>query len=141
MKKNFVVMLMMPLLAFLLFACGGNKADVKMLEGKWNIVEANGQKIEKEGFPNLEFNLKDKKVHGNTGCNIFNASLVLDEANVSSIKFDQAMSTMMACPNMDIETVVLKAINEVRAVKAGKSDKQLNLVDSNDKVVLVLSKE
>ena len=141
MKKKFVAFLMVPVMAFLLFACGGSKTDVKMLEGKWNIIEANGQKIEKEGFPNLEFNMKDKKVHGNTGCNIFNASLVLDEANVSAIKFDQAMSTMMSCPNLDIETIVLKAIGEVKAVKAGKTDKQMNLVDSNDKVVLVLSKE
>ena len=43
----------------MMFSCSDVKTDVKKLEGKWNIVEVKGEKILKEGLPNMEFDMKD----------------------------------------------------------------------------------
>ena len=61
---------MIPAFVGMLFSCSEVKTDAKKLEGKWNIVEVKGEKILKEGLPNMEFDMKDNKVHGNAGCNI-----------------------------------------------------------------------
>ena len=77
MKKAILTLLMIPAFVGMLFSCSEVKTDAKKLEGKWNIVEVKGEKILKEGLPNMEFDMKDNKVHGNAGCNIFNSTVVL----------------------------------------------------------------
>ena len=79
MKKAILTLLMIPAFVGMLFSCSEVKTDAKKLEGKWNIVEVKGEKILKEGLPNMEFDMKDNKVHGNAGCNIFNSTVVLDD--------------------------------------------------------------
>ena len=116
------------------------KTDVKKLEGKWNIVEVKGEKILKEGLPNMEFDMKDNKVHGNAGCNIFNSTVVLDDQDISSITINPAATTMMACPDMEIEDAILKAMGNVKGVKAGQSENEMLLVDADGNVLMVLSK-
>lgn len=78
MKKAILTLLMIPAFVGMLFSCSEVKTDAKKLEGKWNIVEVKGEKILKEGLPNMEFDMKDNKVHGNAGCNIFNSTVVLE---------------------------------------------------------------
>jgi len=38
-----------------------------------------------EGLPQMDFNMAEKKLHGNTGCNLFNTTITLDPEDVSSI--------------------------------------------------------
>ena len=110
------------------------------MEGKWNIVEVKGEKILKEGLPNMEFDMKDNKVHGNAGCNIFNSTVVLDDQDISSITINPAATTMMACPDMATEDAIMQAMGNVKAVKAGSSENEMVLVDQDGNVLLVLSK-
>lgn len=70
----------------------------------------------------MEFDMKDNKVHGNAGCNIFNSTVVLDDQDISSITINPAATTMMACPDMEIEDAILKAMGNVKGVKAGQSE-------------------
>lgn len=140
MKKVILFVLMIPVFVGMLFACAEAKTDVKKLEGKWNIMEVKGEKILKEGMPNMEFDMNNKKVHGNAGCNIFNTTVELDANDVSSITINPAATTMMACPDMETEDAILKAIGEVKSVKAGQSDNEMMLVDANGNILLVLSK-
>ena len=95
------------------------KTEAKKLEGKWNIVEVKGKKLAKEILPNIVFDIKDQKVHGNAGCNIFNSTLVLDESDPSSIIINPGAATMMSCPDMETEASVLQAVGEVKQVKNG----------------------
>ena len=90
MKKAILTLLMIPAFVGMLFSCSEVKTDAKKLEGKWNIVEVKGEKILKEGLPNMEFDMKDNKVHGNAGCNIFNSTVVLDDQDISSITINPA---------------------------------------------------
>lgn len=139
MKKILLFVGMIPVVcAGLLSSCATAKTDVKRLEGKWNIVEVNGQKIRKAELPFLEFDMKEMRVHGNTGCNLFNSTL--KQADASSLVFNQGMTTMMACPDMETEQAVLKAIKTVIAVKAGSTKQEMQLVDTEGNTVLLLSK-
>ena len=99
-----------------------------------------GEKILKEGLPNMEFDMKDNKVHGNAGCNIFNSTVVLDDQDISSITINPAATTMMACPDMETEDAILKAMGDVKGVKAGQSENEMLLVDADGNVLMVLSK-
>ena len=140
MKKVILTILMVPAFVGILFSCSEAKTDAKKLEGKWNIVEVKGEKIQKEGLPHIEFDMKDNKVHGNAGCNIFNSTVLLDEHDVSGITIHPAATTMMACPDMETEDAILKAMGNVKGVKAGQSANEMLLVDAGGNVLLVLSK-
>lgn len=111
------------------------------LEGKWMISEAGGQAIPEgmEKQPFLEFNVAEKSVHGNAGCNLINGGFVADEKNPVSISFPQVICTMMACPDMEVEDRVLKALNAVCSF--GKlAGGGIGLYDAENTLVLVLVK-
>lgn len=141
MKKVFSFLFMLPAFVGMMLACSAKVTDAKELQGKWNIVEVNGEKVSVEEPPFFEFDMKAGKLHGNAGCNIVNSSLVLDEKDASAVSFAQAISTMMACPNMDLESNVLKSMEKVRSVKAGKDANEMNLVDEAGNVLFVLARK
>lgn len=132
--------LLVPALAGSLFACSGSKTDAKQLEGKWNVVEVKGEKVQAENTPFMEFDMKENKLHGNAGCNIFNTSVTLDGKDVSAITIAQGATTMMACPDMDLETKILQSMTAVRTVKAGANADEMQLVDAEGNILMVLEK-
>ena len=133
MKKVLFYAFLLPAFVGMMFSCSDVKTDVKKLEGKWNVVEVKGEKVLEEGLP-------QKKLHGNTGCNLFNTTITLDPEDVSSITIAPGATTMMACPNMDLETSVLQSMDQVRSVKAGKDENEMLLVDQDGNVLLVLER-
>ena len=141
MKKFMMYALLIPAMAVSFWSCSNSKTNVQQLEGKWNITEVNGEAIStQENTPFMEFNMAEKKIHGNAGCNIFNTNLETDANDISALKIAQGMSTMMACPDMETESKILQAMTTVRAVKAGTDANQMLLVDEAGKTVFVLSK-
>lgn len=141
MKKFMMYALLIPAMAVSFWSCSNSKTNVQQLEGKWNITEVNGEAIStQENTPFMEFNMAEKKIHGNAGCNIFNTSIETDANDISALKIAQGMSTMMACPDMETESKILQAMTTVRAVKAGTDANQMLLVDEAGKTVFVLSK-
>lgn len=120
------------------------EATVKVsdLAGKWMISEAAGEaipeKMEKQPF--IEFNIAEKKLHGNAGCNIINGGFQTDDNNPTAIAFPQVISTMMACPDMAVETRILKALNSVQTF--GKlASGGIGMYDADNNLVLVLMKK
>lgn len=119
-------------------------ADVQLsaLKGSWLIAEVNGEAVPStmETKPFIEFNLKEKSVHGNAGCNIINGGFKTDDSNARAISFPALATTMMACPDMDTESKILKAMNEVVSFDtlAGGG---MGLYDANGTLVLVLTKK
>lgn len=140
MKRVIFYVLMLPMVIGMMFSCSETKTDAKKLDGKWNIVEVKGEKISKEKMPFMEFDVAEKKLHGNASCNMFNSSFTLDDNDVSAITIAPGASTMMACPDMTVEDAIMKAIVDVKAVKGGSSETEMTLVDQNGNVLLVLSK-
>lgn len=140
MKRVIFYVLMLPMMIGMMFSCSETKTDAKKLDGKWNIVEVKGEKVSSEKVPFMEFDMAQKKLHGNAGCNMFNSSFTLDDDNVSAITIAPGAATMMACPDMTTEDAIMKAMVDVKGVKSGSSDNEMTLVDQNGNVLLVLSK-
>lgn len=140
MKRVIFYVLMLPMVLEMMISCSEAKTDAKKLEGKWNVVEVKGEKILKEGLPYMEFDMAQNKLHGNAGCNMFNTTITLDANDVSSITIAPGAATMMACPDMATEDAIMKAMGDVKAVKAGNSESEMTLVDQDGNVLLVLSK-
>lgn len=133
--------LMAPVLIGMASCSSTAKMDVQQLEGAWNITEVNGQKVtQKEKVPFIEFNMAENKVHGNAGCNMFNSTVVRDGKDPSAFTLMQPASTMMACPDMELEGKILKAFESVAGVTQGNSEKEAFLIDKEGKTILVLSK-
>ena len=140
MKRVIFYVLMLPMVLGMMISCSEAKTDAKKLEGKWNVVEVKGEKILKEGLPYMEFDMAQNKLHGNAGCNMFNTTITLDANDVSSITIAPGAATMMACPDMATEDAIMKAMGDVKAVKAGNSESEMALVVQDGNVLLVLSK-
>ena len=140
MKKIIFYVLLIPVFIGMMSACSDAKTDVKKLDGKWNVVEVKGEKLMEEGLPQMNFDMSENKLHGNTGCNIFNTTVNLDSDDISSLTINPAATTMMACPNMDVEGKVLQAMEDVKGVKAGKNDNEMLLVDQAGNVLFVLQR-
>ncbi|WP_280747500.1 META domain-containing protein [Parabacteroides sp. PF5-9] len=140
MKKVLMYVLCIPALIGMI-SCSNAKIDAKQLDGKWNIVEVKGNKVTaKEKTPFMEFNMTENRLHGNAGCNIFNSAIKLDNKDVSKVSFQAPISTMMACPDMTLESVVMKTLEEIASVKAGNTDSEILLVDKGGNTLIVLSK-
>lgn len=116
--------------------------DLSVLNGKWMISEAEGAAVPSgmEKQPFIEFNVAEKSLHGNAGCNIINGSFQVNAENPSSISFPQVISTMMACPDMEVESRILKALNSVRSFGqlAGGG---IGFYDADNTLVMVLTKQ
>lgn len=140
MRKSIFGILAMFISVLFLASCGAAKQGTSaLISGRWNIAEVNGEKITSEKIPFIEFDTAEGRLHGNAGCNNFNAAYKLDPAKPSSLQLLPAAATMMACPNMETETKVLKALENVSSVK--KAGSALQLLDKNGTVVYLLEKD
>lgn len=112
------------------------------LDGKWMVSEAGGKAIPAgmENQPFIEFNISEQRIHGNAGCNIINGGYVTDGGNVTAISFPQVISTMMACPDMEVESSILKALNSIQSF--GKlAGGGFGFYDADNNLVLLLVKK
>lgn len=117
------------------------EVSVNDLTGEWIIESVNGTKLGKlEKTPFLAFNVEEKTVHGNAGCNIVNGGFTQEEGKANSLKFSQMIATMMACPDMDTERSVLEALNKVASFTLNEDKSSLSLLDETGKEVITLAK-
>lgn len=120
------------------------EADVKLsvLNGEWKIKEVDGEAIPSgmEKQPFIAFDVDKKTIHGNAGCNLMNGGFETSPENANAISFPEVACTMMACPDMETEGKILKALNEVKSfgVLAGGG---IGLYNADNGLVLVLEKK
>lgn len=125
---------------FLSLSCSSNeveKIDVMRLHDIWALESIEGEKViideSVRNLPVLEIYVEDERVHGNTGCNVLNGSVEIDEDKIS---FSKIITTEMACPG-DLEQRFLSALQKVDKYKIEKL--RLFLYDDN-KELLTLRK-
>lgn len=117
------------------------EVSINDLAGEWIISSVNGTELGKqEKTPFLAFNVEEKTVHGNASCNIVNGGFTQEESKAGSLKFSQMLSTMMACPNMDTERMILEALNKVAGFTLNQDKSSLSLLDETGKEVMTLTK-
>lgn len=86
--------------------------STELLETHWKVVEINGQPVtnpaanQKEAY--IMLTKEGNRLQGNGGCNNLMGTYQLMDGN--RIKFSGVASTMMACPDMTIESQLGKAI-------------------------------
>lgn len=92
--------------------CGRYLFDMR-LNDSWVLIELNGKKIDSENSngnsPSLDIDGNMGKISGSGGCN-----RIMGSVNIigEKIEFGMIASTMMACPNMEIEREFLTIISE-----------------------------
>lgn len=135
-----------------LLLCNGNKRpvallqrkakDVSVLSGEWLIKEVHGEvvKTQTERLPFLSFDVEEQRVHGNPGCNVINGAFKTEADKPGSLTFSNLASTMMACPNLELEDKILKAMNRVCSFKE-VSKKSLVLCAQDGTALLLLEKK
>ncbi len=78
----------------------------------WKLTELNGQPIKlknPKNNPYFKLNTEGMRYEGHAGCNGFGGTFEI-KPEVMRIKFNQGMSTMMACEDLDIENRFTKAV-------------------------------
>lgn len=107
--------------------CGRYVTDYD-LAGAWTLSSMGGEEIDTEnlqkGAPQLTFDPDALRVSGHGSCNNLMGSF---EMQKNAIRFSQMASTMMACPNMELETAFNKKLSG-RQLKYELTDDQLILI-------------
>ncbi len=116
-----------------------DKQDVSLLKGKWLLAELQGKPFiqnpqQREAF--IEFDTEKMQVSGNSSCNLFGGNFTVPDPG--KISFSPLRSTLMACPDMETENALYKALNDTSGFSV-KND-VLTLFNA-DKTVLVKYKK
>ena len=108
------------------------------LNGTWVVRQIDDIAVNN---PDMEMviDVDEGKIHGNTGCNIYNGSLEIDMEQANSISFSAIGMTRMACPpdQENHETQLIVALEEASTAKP-VSPSEVLLFDSQGKQVLKL---
>ncbi len=114
------------------------KHNMDFLNGAWRVTAINTSPNSNEEIRML-IDIPETRIHGNTGCNIFNGNLYIDPDKNNSIQFFNIGSTRMRCDNQAIETALLVAL-EVTESGHLLSDDTVKLCDSEGREVLRLQR-
>lgn len=126
------------------YDAGGNEVmelmhrDFHFLDGTWAVTAIDGEKVNIEGMK-VALDVDEKRMHGNTGCNIINGELETDMDAANSISFSKIGMTRMACPNSGWETRMTMALEEAVTAKKVSAD-EIEFIGSNGKQVMLLKK-
>jgi copper homeostasis protein (lipoprotein) len=95
--------------------CGALFATSPLQETYWKLTRLGDQPVileEKQREPHLIFRKEGNRVSGFTGCNMMSGSY---ELNGTSLRFGQAIGTLMACvKGTEVESAMRKALSSVR---------------------------
>lgn len=112
--------------------------DFHFLDGTWAVETIDGEKVNIKGMK-VALDVDEKKIHGNTGCNIINGELETDMDAANSISFSKIGMTRMACPDSGWETRMTMALEEAVTAKKVSAD-EIEFIGSNGKQVMLLKK-
>lgn len=141
--KKIVIKLMALCAGVLMVSCGNgkNKLSVPALDGEWTITEVDGQQVSMDKMPFIGFDVAQKRIYGNSGCNRIMGSFEVDSLKPGALKFGQMASTRMMCPDMKVEQSVLTALNEVTSYQTVSDQPEvIALCNRDGKPLLTLEK-
>lgn len=112
--------------------------DFHFLDGTWKVEQINGETVNIDGMK-LALDVDEKRVHGNTGCNIINGDLETDMDTANSISFSGIGMTRMMCPDSGWETRMVVALEEAVTAKKINND-EIEFLGSNGQQVMLLKR-
>jgi len=111
--------------------------NMDFLNGAWKVVELNSTPLVQEGDATMTFDTTDLRIHGTTGCNIFNGELFIDPDKTSSLQVMKLATTRMGCPPDSRETEFLLALESVESAKSLSGD-EVALYDTDGRLLFKL---
>jgi heat shock protein HslJ len=88
------------------------KSDHSLTDTYWKLIELNGRAVQQtettEPEAHIMLHAADGRMTGNGGCNAIGGSFETRDAN--QISFSEIIATRMACPDMEIEDRLMKAL-------------------------------
>ena len=116
-----------------------HNADV--MTGIWRICKIDGNDVE-SGNLEIVVDVPELKIHGTTGCNIFNGDIGLDRNKDWFIQFQGIIVSRMKCEEskMATERDLMVALEEAEIIKRENGGKTIHLLDKNKKEVLLLKR-
>lgn len=113
--------------------------DYDYLNGTWGVKGLNGKDVKCPDML-LVIDVEEGRIHGNTGCNILNGTLIPDMLEQGVVSFQNLSTTRMSCPNINLENMLLVALEQtvnVRPVDANTVD----MLDSTGSPILTLTRQ
>lgn len=117
------------------------KHNMEFINGSWSVKEVDGEKWPDDSDSKMVIDIQEKSIHGNTGCNLLNGSLLIDPDKSYSIQFQNIATTRRMCgeEQMKRETAFLVALEKVEYAKKGKN-KTIIMTDKENKPILILKR-
>ncbi|UKB84833.1 META domain-containing protein [Chryseobacterium sp. MEBOG06] len=116
MKSFYYYLSALVLATFLVVSCkpqtSAQKTNADITGKTWKLTELNGQPIKlknPKNNPYFKLEMDGMRYEGHAGCNGLGGTFEI-KPEIMRIKFNQGMSTMMACEDLDIENQFTKAI-------------------------------
>ena len=106
------------------------------LNGTWLVKQIDDTAVNDPEMK-MVIDVDEGKIHGNTGCNLYNGSMEIDMEEANSISFSAIGVTRMACPEPNHETALLVALEEASTARPVSKD-EVRLFNSQGKQVLRL---
>lgn len=115
------------------------KKNMEFLNGNWKIVMADGQKIN-DDEANVFFDIRELKLHGNTGCNFVNGDIYIDPQRPNAIDISNMAVTRRYCPKTDQERAITVALENAYTAQEGSEKDSVLLIDKSGKTIMKLVK-
>ncbi len=112
--------------------------NMDFLTGIWK-VETINDTVNTNETVELAIDIDANRIHGNTGCNVVNGSIFIDPDKTNSLQFIGMAATSRYCPDAEIESALLVALEQVESAIAKGNDKVL-LLDADGKEIITLKK-
>ncbi len=110
--------------------------NYEFLNGTWTVSALGRTPVDKPDIK-LVIDVEEQKIHGNTGCNILNGSLIPDMLSPGALTFTNLSTTRMMCPDIELETSLLVALEEVTVARPVNTA-SVDLLDAQGQCILTL---
>lgn len=114
------------------------KSDIDYLNGAWQVVAVNGKGIN-VASARLVFDVDANTVSGNVGCNRMRGDIARNPQVSAALQLTNLSTTRMTCPDIQTESSLLIALEEVTAARQTDSGK-VELLDAAGHPVVTLSR-
>ncbi len=117
------------------------KHNMDFLNGTWQVTRVGSQTIDPNENPEMRLviDVTELRVHGNTGCNLLNGSLLIDPDKSNAVQFHDIATTRRGCDKPQLETSFLLALESVDAAKQSGKD-HVDLLDEDGQRVITLKR-
>lgn len=112
--------------------------NINFLNGAWTVSSINKESVTSKNV-RIVIDIQEMRIHGNSGCNLFNGTLFLDPYKEWGVEFQELVSTRKMCRDIYIETSLLVALEETQFCKQLAND-EIALIDGNGNQLATLKR-